>query len=153
MFSCRTNEPGCEAGGALRSSALGSRNSAARPGVLAWRKELGALALGLALSSGAFAQTKTSVKSDVPPDLAQEAKVILEDARKMALAAVPGGKIKSEELEREKGKLVYSFDIKVGKKSGVEEVGIDAMTGQVIEKKHESAKSEKAEKKAEQKKS
>jgi hypothetical protein len=114
---------------------------------------IGALAFGVALSSGAFARAQPAPKNDVPADLAKEAKVSLEDARKTALAAVPGGKIKSEELEREKGKLVYSFDIKVGKKSGVEEVGIDAMTGKIIEKKHETAKSEKAEKKADRKKS
>ena len=86
------------------------------------------------------------LKSDVPADLAREAKVSLESARKTALAAVPGGKVQEEGLEREKGKLVYSFDIKVEGKSGVEEVGVDALTGKIIEKKHESPKSEKAEK-------
>ena len=114
--------------------------------------KFGALALGFALSSAAFAQTMNVPKSDVPADLAKEAKVSLEEARRTALSAVPGGKVQSEELEREKGRLVYSFDIKVGRRSGVEEVGIDAMTGKIIEKKHESAKSEKAEKKADQKK-
>jgi len=103
---------------------------------------------GALLCATGFAQEQTTQKSNVPADLAKEAKVSLEDARKTALAAVPGGKIQSEELEREKGKLVYSFDIKVGKKSGIEEVGVDAMTGKIIEKKHESAKSEAAEEKA-----
>lgn len=104
------------------------------------------------LSAAGLARAQVAPKSDVPADLAKEAKVSLEDARKTALAAVPGGKVQSEELEREKGKLVYSFDIKVDKKSGVEEVAVDAMTGTIVEKKHESPKSEKAEAKADARK-
>ena len=100
------------------------------------------------LSATGLALAQAAPKSDVPADLAKEAKVSLEEARKTALAAVSGGKVQSEELEREKGKFVYSFDIKVDKKSGVEEVGVDAMTGKIVEKKHESPKSEKAEAKA-----
>lgn len=88
-----------------------------------------------------------SVQSNVPADLAKEARVSLEKARATALAAVPGGRVKSEELEREKGKLVYSFDIEVAKKPGVEEVVVDAMDGKVVEKKHESPAAEEAEKK------
>src|SRR5450755_69821 len=99
-----------------------------------------------------IASGQSAVKSDVPAELAKEAKISLDDARKTALAAVPGGKIQAEELEREKGKLVHSFDIKVGKRSGVEEVGVDAMTGKIVEKKHESARAEKAEAKADAKK-
>ena len=64
---------------------------------------------------------------------------------------MPGGTVQSEELEREKGKLIYSFDIKVGKKPGVEEVAVDALTGKVVEQKHETPKAEKAEAKAEKK--
>jgi uncharacterized membrane protein YkoI len=107
------------------------------------------LMAGALVSATGFAQNP---KSDIPADLSKEAKVTLESARKTALAAVRGGKIQSEELEREKGKLVYSFDIKVGKKSGVEEVAVDALTGKIVEKKHETAKAEKAEAKADEKK-
>ena len=107
------------------------------------------LMAGALTAATGFAQNPTS---NVPADLAKEAKVTLESARKTALAAVRGGKIQSEELEREKGKLVYSFDIKVGKKSGVEEVAVDALTGKIVEKKHETAKAEKAEAKADAKK-
>ncbi|MDQ6892291.1 MAG: PepSY domain-containing protein [Acidobacteriota bacterium] len=76
----------------------------------------------------------------------------IDEARKTALAVVPHGKVQSEELEREKGLLIYSFDIKIGRKSGIEEVAVDAVTGKIVEKKHESAKSERAEKKADKKK-
>ena len=40
---------------------------------------------------------------------------------------------------------VYSFDIRIGGKSGVEEIMVDADNGKVICRKHESAKEETAE--------
>ena len=46
------------------------------------------------------------------------------------------------------GKLIYSFDIKVAGKSGIEEVAVDAMTGKVLAVKHESPKQEAKEKAA-----
>jgi len=81
--------------------------------------------------------------------LKSEAKVTEADAIATAQKEVPDGKIESGEIEREGGKLIYSFDIKVPKKSGVEEVNVDAMTGTVVKKEHESAKAEKAEMKKE----
>ncbi|HVT59027.1 MAG TPA: PepSY domain-containing protein [Thermoanaerobaculia bacterium] len=86
-----------------------------------------------------------AVTSNVPADLAAKAKISLEAARATALAKVPKGKLKSEELEEENGKLLYSFDIKVPGKSGVEEVEVDALDGSVLKVGHESAKAEKAE--------
>jgi uncharacterized membrane protein YkoI len=49
------------------------------------------------------------------------------------------------ELELEHGCLVYSFDIRVAGRAGVEEVLIDADTGKVLSHQHESAKREAAE--------
>ena len=65
-------------------------------------------------------------------ELEKNAKVSLVEARAIALKA-HAGKITDEELEREGGGsgLRYSFDIKA---SGVtQEVGVDAMTGHVLE--------------------
>jgi uncharacterized membrane protein YkoI len=64
--------------------------------------------------------------------LAKEAKVSIVQARAIALQAHPG-KITDEELEREAGGtgLRYSFDIKSGRFT--QEVGVDAMTGRVLE--------------------
>jgi uncharacterized membrane protein YkoI len=95
----------------------------------------------------AQAETQPAVKSDVPAALAKDAKITLDAARATALAKVPGGTVKSEELEREHGKLIYSFDIQVPGKSGVEEVNVNAINGKVVNKKHESAKTEAREKK------
>jgi len=90
-------------------------------------------------------KSKTTVRSDVPADLAKQAKISLETARATALAKVPNGEVRSEELEKEHGKLIYSFDIAVPGKSGIQEVNVSAITGKVIGVHHESAKDEKKE--------
>jgi len=66
-------------------------------------------------------------------------KLNMADARKAALA-VENGKIKSSELEKEKGKQIYSFDIEMP--NGLHEVNIDAATGKVIEDSIENAADE-----------
>jgi uncharacterized membrane protein YkoI len=95
---------------------------------------------------------KTVVKKDTPASLRKEAKISQKTARATALKEVPNGKVRSSELERENGKLIYSFDIKVAGKSGIEEVNIDAMTGAVVAHEHETPKAEKKEAAAEKKK-
>jgi uncharacterized membrane protein YkoI len=69
----------------------------------------------------------------------QKAKISMSQARKTALKAFPGGKIMKEELEKERGGsgLRYSFDMKHGKTW--REVGVDAMTGKILENKAEGA--------------
>src|SRR5689334_9205034 len=84
-------------------------------------------------------------KKETQADLQKEAKVSEADARATALKEVPNGTVKSVELEREKGKLIYSYDITVAGKTGVEEVNVNAADGSVIGKMHESAKTEKKE--------
>jgi uncharacterized membrane protein YkoI len=106
------------------------------------------IALG-AMSSIAHAQA--TYKRDLPDSLTSKAKVTEEAAAKTALAKVPKGSIESVELEREKGKLLYSYDIKVAGKKGVEEVQIDAMTGKLLSAVHESPAAEKKEAAAEAK--
>ncbi|MBU6261131.1 MAG: PepSY domain-containing protein [Burkholderiales bacterium] len=62
-----------------------------------------------------------------------EAKIALEQARRIALEQVPGGSVTAQELEHERGGsgLRYSFDIRLGQVK--REVGIDAATGRVLE--------------------
>ena len=80
--------------------------------------------------------------------LSKEAKITMEQAQKTALTK-EAGKIQSKEIEREKGKLIYSFDIKMA--DGVHEVNVDAMTGEVVEDTVESAAAEAKEKAADKK--
>ncbi|MEO8576392.1 MAG: PepSY domain-containing protein [Gemmatimonadales bacterium] len=99
-------------------------------------KPIAALALVAAVSVGA------QTRKDTPASLQREARISMATARAKALKVVPTGKVTSEELEREKGKLIYSFDIKVAGKSGIEEVNIDAKTGAVLAHEHETPKME-----------
>ena len=70
------------------------------------------------------------------------------DARATALAKVPGGTIKSAELEEEHGRLVWSFDIKDPKSRNVIEVNVNAKTGRIVSKKIETSADEAKEKNA-----
>ena len=80
----------------------------------------------------------TSARAYTGESLAGEAKVSIEQARAIALKA-HSGKITDEELEREPGGsgLRYTFDIGRGKT--VQEVGVDALTGVVLENAPEGA--------------
>jgi hypothetical protein len=96
-------------------------------------------------------RAQATYKRDLPDSLKSQAKITEEAASKTALAKVPKGAIESVELEREKGKLLYSYDIKVAGKKGVEEVQVDAVTGKLVSAVHESAETEKKEAAAEAK--
>jgi predicted lipoprotein with Yx(FWY)xxD motif len=89
---------------------------------------------------------KKGAKKD---ELAAMAKISQEDAQKAALASLKDASkatVKEGELEAEHGCLIYSFDIAIQGKSGVQEVEVDAGNGKVLSNKHESAAAEAAEK-------
>ena len=105
----------------------------------------------LAFAPGSLhAMHKKAAKTESQADLQKEAKISMEKAREIALKKVAGGKIESGELEREHGKLIYSFEIKTSK-PGVTEVNVDAMDGKIVNVEKESAAKEAAEKKHEAK--
>lgn len=87
--------------------------------------------LAAALAMPALAQNQAALRA--------KAKVTLEAARQTALAKAPGT-VKSEELEKENGKLIYSFDINTS--NGIHEVAVDAITGAVVSDSVESAADE-----------
>ena len=89
--------------------------------------------------------TAQKAKPETQAALMRQAKVSKAVATRTALTKVPGGKVQSSEIEREKGKLIYSFDIKVAGKSGIEEINVDALTGAVIAHEHENPMAEKKE--------
>jgi uncharacterized membrane protein YkoI len=90
-------------------------------------------------------------KVETQAELQKEAKLSMPDARTMALHTVPGAAIQAGEIEREGGKLIYSFDMKVAGKSGIDEVNIDATSGKLVSNQHETPAAEKAEAKADAK--
>ena len=87
------------------------------------------------------AQATMKVKEE-SAGLAAQATVSADSAQKIAVSQVPHGRVREAELEQEKGTLVYSYDIKTAGKSGVDEVLVDAKTGAVVSKTHESPKAE-----------
>lgn len=118
--------------------------------------------VAMAAAAGAQGAAKTTMakpkseakgyKKDLPDSLTKQAKITESAAAATALAKVANGKIESVELEHEGGNLLYSYDIKVAGKSGIDEVQVNAMTGDVIGNVvHENAAAEKKEKAAEAK--
>jgi hypothetical protein len=77
--------------------------------------------------------------------LAGLAKLSQVEAEKIAVARLKSSETvstTSAELEAEHGCLIWSFDLRVPSKSGVEEMQIDAGDGKVLSVKHESARHE-----------
>src|SRR4249919_3175160 len=88
------------------------------------------IACALVLGIGIASFPASAQKKDTETSLRKGAKISMEQAERAALSKEPGT-IKTRELEKEKGKLIYSFDIRT--QSGIHEVNVDALTGEVIE--------------------
>lgn len=76
--------------------------------------------------------------------LAKQAKISMEQAREIASKKAEGT-IEEGELEKEHGKLVYSFDIR-NSKGTITEVQVDAKTGAIVSVEEEDAAAEAKEK-------
>jgi two-component system sensor histidine kinase QseC len=107
---------------------------------------LGPLVAGAVLALAAGCATEKS-----QAELQAQAKISKAQAQQTALARVPNGTVNTCELEEEKGKLVYSFDITNPGAREITEVLVDAMTGEVIAIDKESPEQEAKEKKQERK--
>lgn len=81
--------------------------------------------------------------------LKKEAEITLEQARETALNREPG-KIEEEELEREDGKLVYSFDIR-NARGTLTEIQVSALDNSIVSVEEETAEQEAAEQREEEK--
>src|ERR1017187_6890009 len=69
-------------------------------------------ALAAALLAGCCTEkSEAKHKEAKQAKVAAEAKVSKDDAEKTALAKVPNGAIKEAEIEKEHGKLIWSFDV------------------------------------------
>jgi uncharacterized membrane protein YkoI len=97
-----------------------------------------ALAAGL-LAGCASEKCEKRCCHDKQAKLMAEARVSKEDAQKTALASVPNGAIKEAELEKEHGKLIWSFDVAAPDSNDITEVNVDAITGGVVSVEKESA--------------
>lgn len=72
--------------------------------------------------------------------LASMARISKSKAEKIALGHVKGATgISSSEIEAEQGCLIWSFDVKVRGRKGIQEVNVDAGNGKVLDVHHESS--------------
>ncbi len=95
----------------------------------------GKFALTLAAGLG-FVSIAASQPNEM--QLAKQAKIKKTKAEQIALARVPQGVVKSAEIEREKGHLVWSFDIAKPNTRAMTEILVDAISGKIISTQTES---------------
>ena len=103
------------------------------------KTKLSQLTLILAIIAG-FGLSVAVAAEESQAALKAQAKVTQEEATKTALAKVPDGKIKSVEIEKENGKLIWSFDISMPKSASITEVQVDAKTGKIVSTQVETPK-------------
>jgi len=113
-----------------------------------WRYLAVVAALAVA---GSSARAQATYKRQIPDSLVKAAKITEAAAAETAQKRVPKATIASVELERENGRLIYSYEMTTKGKSGVDEVNVDAVTGKIISVAHESPVTEKKEAAAEAK--
>ena len=92
-----------------------------------------------------FSQMIAVSKSTAAP---RRQKLTMAAAQKIALKR-EAGTVKSGEREKEKGKLIYSFDIQMP--DGIHEVNVDAYSGEILED-HIESPAQEAKEKAQEKK-
>ena len=97
-------------------------------------------ALAAALLAGCCTEkNEAKHKEAKQAKLMAEAKVSKDIAQQTALAKVPNGTVKESELEKENGKLQWSFDVATPDSKDITEVNVNAVTGEVISVEKESA--------------
>jgi uncharacterized membrane protein YkoI len=110
------------------------------------------LAVGIALAAsaqqpGVAGQVKSaaqqpgaarSYQREVPDSLAAQTRITEDSARAIAQRRIPRGVVQKLEVERERGHLIYSWELKIPGHPGIEEVNVDALTGRIIGVEHEA---------------
>jgi uncharacterized membrane protein YkoI len=105
------------------------------------------LTAGASLAVAAVKTRQGNNEAQEQAQLQRQAKITMEQARETALKRAPGT-VESSELEREHGRLVYSFDIR-NSKGTIDEVQVSAITGKIVRVEHENKKQEAEEKRQE----
>jgi len=104
--------------------------------------------LVLLLAAPLAARAQSLPVKEAKPGLLALARITPDSATRIAQARLPKAKVRKAEIEVEDGHLIYSFDMKVPGKAGIEEVQVDAKTGKVLGVEHEDAAAEARERKA-----
>jgi uncharacterized membrane protein YkoI len=94
-------------------------------------------ALAAACFAGCESEEHDSAKQ---ARLVAQSKISEADARSTALTRAPNGTIKESELEKEHGKLIWSFDIATPDSKEITEVNVDAIDGSIVSVEKEKEK-------------
>jgi hypothetical protein len=94
----------------------------------------------IVIAASGLASLSVAAAPSGPASLASQAKVSRADAQRTALARVPAGIVKSVELEREHGALVWSFDIAAPGTMDIHEIQVDARSGAIVSTEIETPK-------------
>ena len=86
----------------------------------------------LVAASSLVAAEPPSQNAAAPTATANKARISLEEARVIALAKVPNGTVRAEELNRGQDELAYSFEILVPGKKGIEVVRVNPVNGEIV---------------------
>ncbi len=117
------------------------------------RRSLRLASVGLlGLAAVVQAQQPAVKLMEEKPGLLARAKFTPDSATRIAQAQIPSGTIQRAGIEMEHGRLIYSYDVKVPGKSGIDEVNVDATTGKIVGVEHEGSNDEARERKADSRK-
>jgi uncharacterized membrane protein YkoI len=109
------------------------------------------IALSMASTAALAAQQPVPSLKEDKPGLAAQATITPDSATHLARLRVPRGSVVAREIEEEDGRLIYSFDMKVPGKSGIDEVNVDAKTAAIVGVEHEFPRAEARERKSDAK--
>jgi Peptidase propeptide and YPEB domain len=84
-----------------------------------------------AMAVAGFMVSSLLAAGETEAQLQAQAKITKAEAQTTALAKVPNGTVKAAELEKEHGKLIWSFDIAMPHSKNITEVQVDAKTGKI----------------------
>ncbi len=99
-------------------------------------KRIRMFSLTLAMVFGFVAASFAAQSSEA--ELMKHSKITKAEAGQIALAKVPRGIVKNAEIEKEKGRIVWSFDIARPGTNDITEILVDAKTGKIISTQIES---------------
>ena len=80
----------------------------------------------------ALTLTNIATAAETETQLKAAARVTKAQAQRTALKKAQGGTVKSAEIEREHGHLVWSFDISMPHSKNITEILVDAITGKIV---------------------
>lgn len=93
---------------------------------------IGILAAAVLLAGCASEKHSAESKEAKQAKRMAKAKVSQAEAQATAVARVPNGTVKESEIEKEHGKLIWSFDMTTPDSTDITEVNVDAMTGEIV---------------------